>query len=125
MNKRSGVEWFVSALHAYREKDKTRVRCEVLHVTNHTHQADVQLRLSGPEIAAAGLMQVSTESEQERRVFCTMHGFQDRDTCGSSTSKDHLLGYRTQNSPLLPPPLPPSPPKKKEACNETDERSKQ
>ena len=56
---------------------------------DRTHQADVQ---QGP----SGSMDMSTESDQQRRVRCARQGFQDRDSRGSSTADDHWLGYRTE-----------------------------
>ena len=63
---------------------------------DRTHQADVQQGPSGPDVVAVGSMDMSTESEQERRVRSARQGFQDRDSRGSSTADDHWLGYRTE-----------------------------
>ena len=40
-------------------------------------------------------MDVSNESDQERRVPRTRQGFLDRDMYGSSTDEDRWLGHRT------------------------------
>ena len=74
---------------------------------------------TGPEVAMVGLMEVQTESEQERRVddtesgsgerpgrragcengLVTRQGFQDRDIYGCSTEENHRLGESKRLKP--------------------------
>ena len=65
--------------------------------TDRNHERrDVQREPVDPEVAAVGIMDTSTERDQERRVPSTRQGFEVRDMYGSSTEQCHWLLCRAE-----------------------------